>query len=178
MLKYTDYDIVFQEIPDEVTLAINLSNCPHRCPGCHSPQLQQNIGKELNEEVLSDLLRRYESSITCVCFMGGDAAPQSVCKLAYYVREKWNGGIKPAWYSGCNTINETNIVDHFDFIKIGGYNEALGGLDKKTTNQRLYRIENGYMDNITAQMQNSTNNNLYISATNALQPTILIAQKI
>ena len=30
MLKYVDTDIVFQEFPDEVTLAINLSNCPCR----------------------------------------------------------------------------------------------------------------------------------------------------
>ena len=28
MLKYTNHDIVFQEFPDEVTLAINLSLCP------------------------------------------------------------------------------------------------------------------------------------------------------
>ena len=40
MLKYAGYDIVFQEIPDEVTLALNLSGCPNGCPGCHSPHLQ------------------------------------------------------------------------------------------------------------------------------------------
>ena len=36
MLRYTNTDIVFQELPDEVTLAVNLSGCPCRCPGCHS----------------------------------------------------------------------------------------------------------------------------------------------
>ncbi len=35
MLKYVNYDIVFQEFPDEVTLAINLSSCPNGSPGCH-----------------------------------------------------------------------------------------------------------------------------------------------
>lgn len=39
MLKYVNTDIVFQEFPDEVTLAINLSNCPCHCPGCHSSYL-------------------------------------------------------------------------------------------------------------------------------------------
>ena len=29
MLKYAGYDIVFQEIPDEVTLALNLSGALH-----------------------------------------------------------------------------------------------------------------------------------------------------
>ena len=47
MLKYTNTDIVFQEIPDEVTLAVNLSGCPCRCPGCHSPQLWGDIGEPL-----------------------------------------------------------------------------------------------------------------------------------
>ena len=40
MLKYTTHDIVFQEFPDEVTLAVNLSRCPNACPGCHSAALQ------------------------------------------------------------------------------------------------------------------------------------------
>lgn len=37
MLKYAGYDIVFQEIPDEVTLALNLSGCPNGCPGATVP---------------------------------------------------------------------------------------------------------------------------------------------
>ena len=32
MLRYINTDIVFQEFPDEVTLAINISGCPCRCP--------------------------------------------------------------------------------------------------------------------------------------------------
>ena len=44
MLKYVNTGVVFQEIPDEVTLAINISNCPCRCPGCHSHYLWEDIG--------------------------------------------------------------------------------------------------------------------------------------
>ena len=75
MLRYTDYDIVFQEIPDEVTLAINISNCPNRCKGCHSAYLMEDVGDLLTEESLSALLQKYGSAATCVCFMGGDAEP-------------------------------------------------------------------------------------------------------
>ena len=75
MLRYVDYDIVFQEIPDEVTLAINLSNCPNRCKGCHSPHLLENVGESLTEESLGHLLQKYGKAVTCVCFMGGDAEP-------------------------------------------------------------------------------------------------------
>lgn len=75
MLKYAGYDIVFQEIPDEVTLALNLSGCPNGCPGCHSPHLQRDEGEALTPGALERLLERYGREITCVCFMGGDATP-------------------------------------------------------------------------------------------------------
>lgn len=153
MLKYVDYDIVFQEIPDEVTLAINLSNCPHCCAGCHSPHLRSDIGEELSETTLSDLINKYKKSITCVCFMGGDAVPDELCQLAAFIREKWNGNIKTAWYSGNNSLQNKEFTRFFDFIKLGEYIQSLGGLDKKTTNQRLYHINNSTMQDITALMQ-------------------------
>ena len=56
MLKFVDYDIVFQEIPDEVTLAINISNCPNRCVGCHSPFLWDDVWVELDRDSLKLLL--------------------------------------------------------------------------------------------------------------------------
>ena len=46
MLKYVDAKVVFAEVPDEVTLAINISNCPCQCKGCHSSYLAQDIGKK------------------------------------------------------------------------------------------------------------------------------------
>ena len=79
MLRYTDYDIVFREIPDETTLAVNLAGCPNRCPGCHSPQLQEPIGEPLTEEVVERLLARYGAAVTCFCLMGGDAEPPAGC---------------------------------------------------------------------------------------------------
>jgi|LSQX01.2.fsa_nt_gb anaerobic ribonucleoside-triphosphate reductase activating protein len=152
MLKYVDYDILFQEIPDEVTLAINLSRCPYRCKGCHSPQLQSDIGEELNEEALLRLLQRYGKSVTCICFMGGDADPERVCSLAIYLRRHWKREMKTAWYSGNREIFEKALIC-FDFIKTGSYIEELGGLDKQTTNQRLFRLDKGHLMEITSRLQ-------------------------
>ena len=118
MLKYVDYDIVFQEIPDEVSLAINLSNCPHRCEGCHSPQLQSDIGEPLNENVITELLEKYGDGITCVCFMGGDSAPDEVCRLAEFIRLFTNNKIKTAWYSGCKVLNTDTALHSFNYIKL------------------------------------------------------------
>lgn len=39
MLKFTDTQVTFSEIPDQISLCINLSNCPYHCPACHSKEL-------------------------------------------------------------------------------------------------------------------------------------------
>ncbi|PIE87792.1 MAG: anaerobic ribonucleoside-triphosphate reductase activating protein [Bacteroidetes bacterium] len=155
MLKYVDYDIVFQEIPDEVTLAINLSNCPNRCKGCHSPHLMRDIGEPLTEEVLAAMLERYGQQVTCVCFMGGDVAPSTVAHLAAFVRQQSQGRVKTGWYSGRDQLASQCDLSCFDFVKIGAYREHLGGLDVKTTNQRLYKVTEGvHLTDITPLMQN------------------------
>jgi len=138
-MKIASYDIVFQEIPSEVTLAFNISGCPNRCKGCHSPYLQTDCGEELTEEVITHLLSVYGSAITCVCFMGGDQAPETVLHFAQHVRQ-YNK--KTAWYSGKSEMYE-HAPQFFDYIKTGDYREELGGLQSPTTNQRLYKIEKG-----------------------------------
>jgi anaerobic ribonucleoside-triphosphate reductase activating protein len=121
MLRFHNYDIVFQEVPGEVTLAINLSNCPNRCKGCHSPYLMEDTGEILNESVLAGLLEKYGNAITCVCFMGGDAAPREVERLAASLHEATCRRIKTAWYSGRQSFPQACSLQHFDFIKLGSY---------------------------------------------------------
>jgi len=48
--------------------------------------------------------------------------------------------IKIGWYSGMDELSDEIDIEFFDYIKIGHYDEELGGLSKKTTNQRLYRV--------------------------------------
>ncbi|MDR0738290.1 MAG: anaerobic ribonucleoside-triphosphate reductase activating protein [Prevotellaceae bacterium] len=144
MLRYINYDIVFQEIPDEVTLAVNISGCPNRCVGCHSPHLWEDTGEMLNENVLSGWLDNYGDAITCICFMGGDAESHEVGRLADYIRKK-SGSVKIAWYSGRADLPAGFSLQKFDYIKLGAYVEHLGGLNAPTTNQRFYHIEKGEM---------------------------------
>ena len=148
-LKVASYDIVFQEIPGEVTLALNLSGCPCHCPGCHSQHLWEDIGEPLDEELLDGLIARYGAMITCVCFMGGDANPEEVLHLAAHVK-----GLKTAWYSGrpaepANPGISDNLTV-LDYVKFGPYIESLGGLKSEKTNQRLYKRVGAEWEDITS----------------------------
>jgi anaerobic ribonucleoside-triphosphate reductase activating protein len=147
MLRFTSYDVVFQEIPDEVTLALNISNCPNRCEGCHSPHLMEDAGMILNESILAYLIDRYKNAVTCICFMGGDSSPEEIERLAAFLQKNYN--IKTGWYSGRTRIPANCSIQHFDYIKLGPYIQHLGGLSSATTNQRFYRIENGNMIDMT-----------------------------
>lgn len=142
MLKFYNYDIVFQEIPDEVTLALNITNCPNHCQGCHSPHLWEDVGTPLTPESLDLLVRGYDGLITCVCLMGGDAEPELVDRFAVYLRTNFPL-LKTAWYTGRQQIASAIDTNHFDYIKVGPYVAELGGLKSPTTNQRLYHFVPG-----------------------------------
>lgn len=142
MLRYYNYEVVFQEVPGEVTLAVNLTGCPNACPSCHSPHLQLEVGGAFCRCLLDELLERYGAGITCFCFMGGDNDPSEVVELALQVRAR---GLKTAWYSGKSKLPEGCSVSCFDYIKLGPYVERLGGLGTAKTNQRFYRVVEGKM---------------------------------
>ena len=105
MVRYHKFDVVFAEIPGETTLALNITGCPNRCPGCHSPHLQADEGRVLDEAELLGLLARYGRSVTCVAFMGGDAGPHKIARLAGTVR-KTCPELRTAWYSGREELPE------------------------------------------------------------------------
>ena len=151
-MKYVDTKIVMQEIPDEVTLAINISNCPCHCKGCHSSYLAEDIGTDLTFE---ELLRLYSKNtgITCVSFMGGDSEPSYINKLAEVLKEG-ELPIGTAWYSGRDTISNEINLENFDYIKVGRYDEFLGPLNSRTTNQRLYKVIDGRLFDITNRFWN------------------------
>jgi len=149
MLKYVNTDVVFQEIPDEVTLAVNISNCPCHCPGCHSHYLWEDIGLPLDTDAIDAFVTKYGKDITCLAFMGGDCDPKGVNRLAQYIHEE-HPQYKVGWYSGRLRIPSDVKKTDFDYIKVGPYIRHLGPLGKPTTNQRMYKQNNaGTFDDIT-----------------------------
>lgn len=152
-MKYVNSSVVFQEIPDEVTLAINISECPCRCPGCHSPYLWTDTGSALTDSVIDGFMGEYGGSITCIAFMGGDAEPGEVDRLAAYVHRAYPT-VKTAWYSGRAQLSPLVDLDNLDYYKLGPYLRHLGPLNSPTTNQRLYRkMEDGTWEDITGRLR-------------------------
>lgn len=150
-LKYKGYAIIFQEVPNEITLAFNISGCPYRCSGCHSQFLWEYGGDDLLENII-DITNKYKDYITCVCFMGGDQNLYELYLALWYCKRM---GYKTCIYSGCDDIEKFEFVLPFlDWLKIGRYDETLKsdnhiefGVKLATTNQHLYKIENGTVVN-------------------------------
>ena len=146
MLKYVDTKVTFAEVPDEISLCINISNCPCNCKGCHSSYLAEDIGNELNGNSIKELINN-NKGVTCICFMGGDSNPLEVDALAHFIKIYFS--IKVAWYSGRQELSKYINIDNFSFIKLGPYIEELGPLNSKTTNQKFYKVEEGNLVDVT-----------------------------
>jgi anaerobic ribonucleoside-triphosphate reductase activating protein len=146
MLKYKDTAVVFEEIPDCVTLAINITNCPFHCKGCHSPNLRMDIGDELTKFTMDELLKN-NSGVNCVLFLGDGNDVDSLCDMSLYVKNT-HPELKTAIYSGYEDVLDAYKCV-FDYIKTGGYDESKGPLNSQTTNQRLYKNNNGFLEDIT-----------------------------
>lgn len=140
-MKFISKNIVFQEIPNEISLSFEISNCPFRCDGCHTPELQQDIGTELTKDILISFIEQNRLNnkmlITCVLFMGGEQHKEiydllDVCKQYE---------LKTALYTGADSVDDS-LIKKLDYVKLGPYIKELGGLKSEKTNQVLYRIVN------------------------------------
>ena len=134
MLKYTDTQVTFSEVPSEISLCINLSNCPYHCPACHSKELWEDVGEPLRVGKLIDLINA-NKGITCVCFMGGDSDLEELYNIFKFMPMLFKN-LKVAWYTGRESIPKD--LPPIDYIKIGPYKEECGPINNPNTNQRFY----------------------------------------
>lgn len=156
-MKYLNSAVVFKEIPNEISLAINITQCPHHCKGCHSPELREDIGYDLTIDVIRELVEK-NNGITCLLFMGGDGDMDRLFELNEEFRKEFPN-LKSAWYTGYDYhnfvfFNMMYRLKEFDYIKIGPYIEELGPINKETSNQiMLKRISENCLENITYLMR-------------------------
>ena len=137
MIKYVPgmTNVVLEEIPDRVTLAVDISNCQGNCIGCHSPFLKRDIGEELTHEKIAALIAD-NFGVNCFLLLGEGKDPEALLRIAEHLRVH-HPDLERAVYSGRPEV-EPEIYAAFDYVKVGPYVAELGPLNERTTNQRLY----------------------------------------
>ena len=150
MIKYVPQatSVVLEEIPGKVSLAIDITNCPMRCPGCHSPFLQTDTGEELTTDIL-DALIADNFGVNCILFFGEGQDDGRFLDLAWHIRDNYPN-MEVALYSGRPEVPNT-YWRVFHYIKTGPYIEKLGPLNSPSTNQRLYKVEGHRRIDITSR---------------------------
>ena len=87
-----------------------------RCPGCHSPFLQTDVGEELTVDVIEALLAD-NFGVNCFLFFGEGQDDESFLDLAWYLRDN-HPEIEIALYSGRNEV-PNSYWRVFNYIKLG-----------------------------------------------------------
>lgn len=139
-LRFIAEQVVWQEVPGEVSLAFTVSGCPLRCPGCHSSDSwDAQQGLLLTDDYLQQRITQYQNLITCVLFFGGEWRPQALLPLLKLCRA---AGLHTCLYSGLDAVAEP-ITAQLTFLKTGPWIRELGGLDSPTTNQVFTDLRTG-----------------------------------
>ena len=132
--------IVFQEVPNEISLCFSITGCKVSCKGCHSTELwNKNYGSALTNEAFINWLNKYHSLISCVVFFGGEWQPHALIAKLLIAN---NLGLKTCLYSGEKHI-DIKISQHLNFLKTGAWQAELGGLESMSTNQVFRNVTSG-----------------------------------
>lgn len=124
--------VVFQEVPDEISLCFSITGCKVGCKGCHSTELwNENYGSALTNKAFITWLKKYQGLISCVVFFGGEWQRHALIEKLLIAK---NLGLKTCLYSGEKYI-DISISQHLNFLKTGPWQAELGGLESSTTNQ-------------------------------------------
>ncbi len=139
-LRHVCHTVGTLEVPDEVSLIYTISGCPLRCPGCHSADLRDpDLGSSLDPATFASALDRYRGLASCVCFLGGEWQPASLIELLQLAHAR---GFSTCLYTGHDAVDDA-IAVHLDYLKLGPFIAARGGLDRPGTNQRFLDLRRG-----------------------------------
>ena len=137
------FRIVFQEVPDEISICFCITGCPFSCKGCHSPELQNsNNGEFLSIDEYKDILNKYKNLATCVCFMGGEWEKDFYKYLIIAKQNNYNTCL----YTGNYYVSKL-IMNNLDYLKVGPYQIKRGGLSNPNSNQKFYDLNNNKIIN-------------------------------
>lgn len=136
-LYFYTKNVVFQEVPNEVSLSFSIAGCPKGCKNCSWKGLNLNPN-ELTDDIYCDLLNKYKGYASCVLFLGGDWNKDA---LIDDLKRAKQAGYKTCLYTGSDDVSD-DIKQQLDYLKVGPYIESRGGLNSPTTNQKFIDLKN------------------------------------
>jgi anaerobic ribonucleoside-triphosphate reductase activating protein len=149
MLNYLYSQVFTKEIPDELSLGFVMTGCNVHCPDCHSKHIWdincEGLGKPMTIEVLDKTIQQ-QSWVSCILFFGGEWNAPYLNFLFNYLRKNYD--YKLALYSGrdFDFLKKSIVLEQINYVKVGPYISNLGGLDYPSTNQHLYTLKDGAID--------------------------------
>ena len=152
-MNFSYPQIVLQEVPDEISLALSISGCSIKCKGCHSSfTWNPKYGEILTQKKLQEMIDKYSPYLSCVLFYGGEW-DKDLTKMLKLVKKN---GLKTALFSGLELTSflDSELIQYTDYLKVGPYIEELGGLDSTKTNQRFYSVKNHILTDLTFKFLN------------------------
>ncbi|XXQ68596.1 anaerobic ribonucleoside-triphosphate reductase activating protein [Neisseriaceae bacterium B1] len=143
LLHFTQQQIVWQEVPNEVSLAFLISGCPLRCVSCHSADSwKANRGEILSADYLRVRLQQYRELISCVLFLGGEWQPENLFSLLKIAREEFS--LQTCLYTGYERDElPPELLSELTYLKTGRWLSERGGLDNPNTNQKFIDLRTG-----------------------------------
>ncbi|KKO46764.1 ribonucleoside-triphosphate reductase activating protein [Arsukibacterium ikkense] len=140
MLRFSEEQIVFQEVPGEVSLAFTIAGCPLGCKGCHSSySWRPEIGNLLTPDYFSHRLQSYRGLISCVLFLGGEWQAAALLPLLVQAR---HAGLNTCLYTGLDDVS-LDLKQQLTYLKTGRWLEQRGGLNSRNTNQKFTDLRTG-----------------------------------
>ena len=139
-MRYSSKQIVFQEIPNEISIAFHITGCPLRCLGCHSSiQRNSELGNDLNEDIFRAEIEKNIDYVSCVLFLGGEWDESQLCKLLDISKAKY---LNTALYTGLEFDEvSSEIKNRLTYLKYGPFVSSLGPLSSSSTNQKLINLK-------------------------------------
>jgi anaerobic ribonucleoside-triphosphate reductase activating protein len=141
-IRFCNQQVVWQEVPNETSLAFFITGCPLGCKGCHSVESwKRGSGQILTEIYLAEQLQKYQDLISCVLFMGGEWLPEKLILLLKIAQAE---GLATCLYTGLEkTELDPRILTSLTYLKTGRWIAERGGLNSLTTNQRFVDLRTG-----------------------------------
>ena len=134
--------VTMNEVPDHLAFYIEMGNCKKKCKGCHSPHLWNTVDNPMSIEELEFLAYdAINKGANAIVLMGGTTNDIPYPHLVRLI-DKLSKIAPVCLYSGSDDYKQDMLIaitTQLTWLKIGSYQEELGGLSSKTSNQKFYR---------------------------------------